>query len=199
MANVLTEEKKQQVLALGRLGWSLRRIQQATGIRRETASVYLKAANIAVRRPGAWGRAEAAKPAKQVITDSGAAIVAEPTAVNPKSNINPNPKTLSTREKAKATSKPAKQVITDSGSSLAGNKDCAASPVDRSPRASACEPYRESIEVGLSRGRNSRAIWQELVDRFGFESSYQSVQRFVRKLHGAQVPQARCLTRGYPL
>ena len=30
MANVLNEEKKQQVLALGRLGWSLRRIQQAT-------------------------------------------------------------------------------------------------------------------------------------------------------------------------
>src|ERR1039458_5442399 len=29
MANVLNEEKKQQVLALGRLGWSRRRIQQA--------------------------------------------------------------------------------------------------------------------------------------------------------------------------
>ena len=28
MANVLNEEKKQEVLALGRLGWSLRRIQQ---------------------------------------------------------------------------------------------------------------------------------------------------------------------------
>ncbi len=33
MANVLNEEKKQQVLALGRLGWSLRRIEQATGVR----------------------------------------------------------------------------------------------------------------------------------------------------------------------
>jgi CxxC motif-containing protein (DUF1111 family) len=51
MANVLNEEKKQQVLALGRLGWSLRRIQQATSIRRETASAYLKAAGIAVRPP----------------------------------------------------------------------------------------------------------------------------------------------------
>jgi hypothetical protein len=37
MANVVSEEKKQQVLALGRLGWSLRRFQQATVIRRETA------------------------------------------------------------------------------------------------------------------------------------------------------------------
>jgi hypothetical protein len=43
MANVLNKEKKQQVIALGRLGESLRQIQQATCIRRETASAYLKA------------------------------------------------------------------------------------------------------------------------------------------------------------
>ena len=55
MANVLSDEKKQQVIALGRLGWSLRRIQQATGVRRETASVYLKAAGIAVRPGGRLG------------------------------------------------------------------------------------------------------------------------------------------------
>jgi hypothetical protein len=54
--NVLTEEKKQQVIALGRLGWSLRRVQQATQIRRETAATYLKAAGIPVRPPGGWGR-----------------------------------------------------------------------------------------------------------------------------------------------
>jgi len=40
----LNEEKKQQVIALGRLGWSLRRIEEATGVRRETASSYLKEA-----------------------------------------------------------------------------------------------------------------------------------------------------------
>ena len=67
--NVLTEEKKQQVLALGRLGWSLRRIQQATRIRRETAANYLKAAGIPVRPPGGWGHGHA-KPAIQVSTDS---------------------------------------------------------------------------------------------------------------------------------
>ena len=56
MVNVLNEGKKQEVLALGRLGWSLRRIEQATAVRRETASAYLKAAGIVVRgrggRPG---------------------------------------------------------------------------------------------------------------------------------------------------
>src|SRR5579872_4397843 len=52
MSNVLSESKRQQVLALGRLGWSLRRIEGTTGVRRETASAYLKAAGIAVRRTG---------------------------------------------------------------------------------------------------------------------------------------------------
>jgi hypothetical protein len=70
MANVLREEKIQQISGLGRLGWSLRRIQQATRIRRETASAYLKPAGIAVRPPSGWGR-RAPKPANEVITDSG--------------------------------------------------------------------------------------------------------------------------------
>ena len=69
MANVLSDEKKQQVLALGRLGWTLRRIEEATGVRRETASAYLKAAGIAVRPAGRWGHP--AKPASEVSTDSG--------------------------------------------------------------------------------------------------------------------------------
>jgi hypothetical protein len=34
------------VIALGRLGWPLRRIEQETGVRRETAGAYLKAAGI---------------------------------------------------------------------------------------------------------------------------------------------------------
>src|SRR5271167_2330404 len=93
MANVLKEEKKQQVIALGRLGWSLRRIQQTTRIRRETASAYLKAAGIAVRPPSGWGR-RAPKPANQVITDSGAAAIAViPDSPNP----NPNPENLSNK------------------------------------------------------------------------------------------------------
>jgi transposase len=67
MANVLSEEKRQQIIGLGRLGWSLRRIEEATGIRRETASAYLKSAGIAVRAER--GRRLPAKPASQVSTD----------------------------------------------------------------------------------------------------------------------------------
>jgi transposase len=69
MSNVLNEEKKQQVMALGKLGWSLRRIEQATGVRRETASAYLKTAGVVVRLPGGWGRPVPAKPAMEVTTD----------------------------------------------------------------------------------------------------------------------------------
>ena len=68
MSNVLSAEKREQVVALGRLGWSLRRIEQTTGVRRETASGYLKAAGVAVRPPGGWGRVRA-KPANGVTTD----------------------------------------------------------------------------------------------------------------------------------
>ena len=61
MSNVLSEEKKQQVIALGRLGWTLRRIEEATGVRRETAGAYLKAAGIAVRHRVGGATASAGK------------------------------------------------------------------------------------------------------------------------------------------
>ena len=136
MANVLDREKQQQILALGRLGWSLRQIEEATGVRRETASRYLKAAGVAVRRPGRWGHADP-KAAIEVFTDSG-----------------PPPR-------------PA-----------------------RSPAASACEPYRELLETGVTQGRDAMSMWQDLVDDHGFEHSYQSVRRFVVKLRGESVLEA---------
>ena len=49
MSNVLNEEKQKQVVALGQLGWSLRQIEAATGIRRETAAGYLRAAGLKLR------------------------------------------------------------------------------------------------------------------------------------------------------
>jgi transposase len=152
--NVLTEEKKQQVIALGRLGWSLRRIQQATRIRRETAARYLKAAGIATRPPGGWGRrGPTAKPAIEVTTDFGG-VSTVATAPEPQPN--------------------------------------------RSPSSSSCEPYREVIELGLSRGRNAMAIWQDLVDSHGFAAGYQSVKRFTNKLRGSPTPEARVVITTAP-
>ena len=77
-------------------------------------------------------------------------------------------------------SKAATQVTTDLGPS--------AMSVEESHwwSASACELYRETIQLGLSRGRNAMGIWQDLVDSYGFEGGYQSVKRFVRKLLGTR-------------
>jgi len=182
MSNVLSEEKKQQVIALGRLGWSLRRIEQVTGVRRETGSAYLKAAGIGVRPSGAWGRRGPAKPANEVTTGSTTAI----SAPNPNDD-NPNPENLPNERKSKD-SKPANEVTAGSGVELS---DLESQHPKCTP--SACEPFREAIELGLSRGRNATAIWQDLVDETGFRGSYQSVKRFVRKLQGNQSVEARAV------
>ena len=79
----MSEEKKKQVIALGQLGWTLRRIQKETGIRRETAAGYLKAAGLGVRPPGGWGRQPPAKPANEVATGFGADSNAPPPATTP--------------------------------------------------------------------------------------------------------------------
>jgi transposase len=151
VSNVLTEEKRQQVIALGRLGWPLRRIEEETGIRRETAGGYLRAAGLGVRAPGGWGRRAPAKPANEVSPEPEAAEMAPPD------------------------SKPANAVSPDS----------VPVPIPgRSPSASACEPFFDFIELSLSKGRNAKAIYQDLVDDHGFTGRYQSVKRFVRQLRG---------------
>ena len=146
MTNILGDNKRQQVLALGRLSWTLRRIQEATGVRRETASVYLKAAGIAIRGPRR--RQLTANPASEVSTD--------PAALPP---------------------------------GITGPLEWPP-PTGRAPTASACEPYRELIELALGRGRNAMAIWQDLVDDYGFAARYASVRRFVGALRGARPPEA---------
>jgi transposase len=145
MSNVLDQTTQQQILALGRLGWSLRRIEQALSVRRETVSGYLKAAGIPVHGRGRHSEIKP-KPAisEKVSTDSGP----------------PKPATKA-------------EVSTD------------LTPIPqpgRAPSASACEPYRELIERALERGRNAMAIWQDLVDTYGFGARYSSVRRFVQTL-----------------
>jgi hypothetical protein len=70
---MLDDTTQQQIRALGRLGWTLSRIQQTTGVRRETISDYVKAAGIPVR---GRGRPSESKPkpaisSRAVSTDSG--------------------------------------------------------------------------------------------------------------------------------
>ena len=71
MSYVLDQQKQQQVLGLGRLGWPVQRIAEATGVDRATARGYLLAAGIPVRSRGRPGE-RVAKPAiaVEVSTDS---------------------------------------------------------------------------------------------------------------------------------
>ena len=173
VSNVLSEQKKKQVIALGQLGWTLRRIQEETGVRRETAAGYLKAAGITVRSPGRWGHCRPATPATEVTTD--------PEPANPASGVTTD----------SASPKPAIEVTTDFGAET-GPLAVEPEPT-RSSSASASGPFHELIEAGLSRGRNAMGIWQELIDRSAFTGSYESVKRCVRKLRGVQSPDPRAV------
>jgi transposase len=163
VSNVLSEEQKQQVIALGRLGWSLRRIQKETGVRRETISSYLKEAGVALRPPR--GRRIRAKPASQ-----SSAVTPDSTPAKPASEAEVSPDSV--------------------GGSAGGGDAKPELKSGRGPSDSACEPYREAIEAGLAKGRNAKAIWQDLVDTYGFVGAYQSVKRFVRRFRGQQSPEA---------
>lgn len=144
----LERGKRDQVIALGRLGWSLRRIEKAVHIRRETVGGYLRAAGIQVRPPGAWGSARSGKTGQRGDHRLRRGVYRRKLC-------------------------------------------CSRSGPGRSQSASACEPWREVIELGLSRGRNAKAIWQDLVDDHGFTAGYQSVRRFVGKLRESSSPEAR--------
>jgi len=178
VSNVLSEEKRHRVIALGRLGWPLRRIEKETGVRRETAGAYLKAADVAVRPPGSWGRRPPAKPANEASPDS-------PQVSKPANGVSPDSDAGSFTEislpRPSEDPKPANEV----------SPDFREVPVPgRSPTASACEPYFDFIELSLSKGRNAKAIYQDLVDDHGFTGRYQSVKRFVRQLRGQPGRQA---------
>jgi len=180
MGNVLSKEKREQVIALGRLGWSLRRIEQATGVRRETAGDYLRSAGIALRSPGGWGRKPPAKAATSVTTGSEGSKPANEVITGFSGPTGAD------------NSKPANEVIT-------GFLPEVTSPEQDAKRsAGASEAYREMIELELSRGRNAMGIWQDLVDGHGFTGGYQSVQRFVRKLRGSVSPEARVIIETRP-
>jgi transposase len=183
--NVLSESKRQQVVALGRLGWPVRRIQKEIGVRRETASAYLKAAGVPVR--GERHRQLRSKPASEVSTDPGDSKPASQGEVSTDCEAKPANDEGASTDSGLTQAPPA--------AAAPGSPDGPAPPPPpgRAPSASACEPYREVIEEALGRGRNAMAIYQDLVDRHAFPAKYSSVKRFVHTLAGQQSPEARAV------
>jgi transposase len=153
--NYLKVEKKQQVIALLELGWSYRRIEAETGVRRETVSRY--------------DRLRRSNPAK-VFPGSGA-------PVTPDSACGAVPE-------APTTSNPAK-VTAGSGSNAAkvfpGSAVSAPSPRPRSVAA----PYHDAVVEMLGKRLTAQRIWQDLVEDYGYPHSYESIKRYVRVLRKA--------------
>jgi transposase len=54
---------------------------------------------------------------------------------------------------------------------------------------SKCEPHRAFVDAQLRLGRNGMAIYQDLVDRHGFDGAYNSVKRFAAQLRHKQPEQ----------
>jgi len=82
-----------------------------------------------------------------------------------------------------------KPAIPPLGSEWVYSSKPAISPPGSGGRKSACEAYRESIQAGIDAGLSCQRIWQDLKVQHGFEGSYYSVKRFVRKLRpSGQLP-----------
>jgi transposase len=144
MPNYLKMPKKSQVLALLELGWSYRRIEAETGVRRETVSGYDRArrANAAKTFPGSDG-----SPSSESL------------------DLPPGADPNAAKTFAGSQTNPAK---TFPGSTLR-------------PRFAAAV-YRTAITEKLDAGLSLQRIWQDLVEEYGYGSSYESVKRFVRTL-----------------
>jgi transposase len=55
-------------------------------------------------------------------------------------------------------------------------------PADSTYPSSVCMPYQDFVQAQVQLHRNATAIYQDLVDQYGFTASYESVKRFVRRL-----------------
>ena len=138
MSNVLSEEKRQQVIALGQLGWPLRRIEKATGVRRETAGGLPEGGRDRRATAGRLGPAGAGKTGQWGDHRPWRAKTGHPSDHRLR------------REKPDIDSKPANEVTTDlvPASSTGRGVPYARPPAPASRTGN-------SIELGLPRGRNA--------------------------------------------
>ena len=162
MANLLKMADVQSINTLHARGWSGRKIARELRIDRETVRKHLALAAASSKPAGApAGIRElgASKPATAPAGIRGAS--ASKPASAPAGIFEPQE------------SSPSEQSVTLS---------------DVAPESfSRCEPWRQSILAKLEAGLTAQRIYQDIAVEEGYEGSYYSVSRFVRKL-GAAVP-----------
>lgn len=175
MANVLKVDMRSSIVVLKQRGFSLRCIARMLGLDRETVTRYVRLhATEQLALPGE----SPPKPATISTTGSEGATP-EPARVST-AGSGPSPAGVSTAGLAPwSEAKPA--TISTAGSEAIGP----GMPPDLpAGRPSKCSGLAETIERLADQGLSAVRIHQELRDAHGFTGSYQSVKRFVRRVHG---------------
>lgn len=167
MANRLTMAEHQAILGLARLNWSYRRIAAELGVDRETVSRHVKAAHrdsVGPPDPNATisiTGSRATEPAISVLPEGATDGGPDPNATIPIAGPRGLP--------------PAPETDSNAAISIVGSMG----------RRSGCDPWRAIIIEKLEQGLTAQRIWQDLKLEHGFADSYQSVQRFVRRLRAS--------------
>jgi transposase len=158
MANQLKVAVVQAIIGLLEQGWRHRRIARELGVHRETVARYDR-----LRRQAG------SKPAN---VTPGSDSISHSKPANPTPGSNPN-----------HDSKPANgstALTTGVTATSEGMAPWAAGPPSR------CQPFAAIIQQKLDQELSAQRIWQDLVDEHGFDGSYSSVKRFVRRLGRGQ-------------
>lgn len=193
MANQLKMAEQHVIIRLAENGWSYRRIARELGIHRETVARYVALARVERQQEALAGPPPPDRGAGPFVSnrDGPIAVVGSMAGDDP---------ALSDRSSKPAISMTGLQAAEpcpfdvelpvgerfDGQDSL--TTDCRSGPkpaisiAGSAGRRSHCEPYRAVILEALERGLTAQRIWQDLRADHGFNESYQSVQRFVRRL-----------------
>jgi transposase len=178
MANRLEMAMIQAIRQLHAAGLSHRAISRRLGVHRETVARLLRLAQLDPKPANAPSGSQGPKPANSSSAPAPEPAGAPPRAAPPAANA------------AELHSKPA---IAPSGSD---HPTCAATdttppPTEEPPplvvpsrigRLSVCEPYRQTILAMIETDLSAQRIYQDLMAQHGYQGSYYSVRRFVRRL-----------------
>jgi len=153
--NELSVSEQETILALLRLGWSIRRVARETGRRHETIRRYGQQAGVL---PAAVALSKPQTPAK---------VPTDPPAKPHSAKIE-----VPTDPVADAA-----LVAIEGPTPSSGQNAAVAVKRDRS----SCREHAAFIEAELAKGRNATAIYQDLVEHHGYAGSYDAVKRFARR------------------
>jgi transposase len=93
-----------------------------------------------------------------------------------------NHRTTVRRLKAELEAAPTQETVISAENQIQGQEEVAPAKKTVSFSRSSCEEYRRFIEAEVNKGRNGKAIYQDLVEHHGYDGAYNAVKRFVGKL-----------------